>query len=334
VARSHFVSDPDTPILSEDLIDLDDDNANHDGRQQDKFCSVSSRSKSPAVYGSSPKTTFLMRRSSTTPDGAPRQPVAVRGNANDLREHLKHLGPSNLASRPKSTRYNSVKIKPGYPASSDFMPRQSSIAEVQEHEFYYPAAQGGEGEGLLKSASREASDGVQAVQQGYGATVMSRLPSNLERDARSNQSNKTGLSKTPQNRKGSPLRPSARSGGSGESQGDPSHGLPSKEASPTRRKRFPARSGSITENYVDAGGVRKVVLETNSSSDDPDTELRNEGMAKSNSPSSTIEHSNGGSGLDNEVQTEHAEKKQTKRRRRRRAGAKSDVSTLPGGSGQ
>jgi metal transporter CNNM len=334
VAKGHFVSDPNAPVLPEDhLIDLNDDNANHDGRQQDKFSSVSSRSKSPGMYGSSPKTTFLMRRSSIAPDGAPRQPVAVRGNANDLREHLKHLGPSNLASRPKSTRYNSVKIKPGYPAGSDFMPRQPSIAEVQEHEFNYPTVQGGESEELLRSAGREASGGVQAIRQGYGAMNMSRLPRNLERDARFNQFDKTRLSETSQNRKGSLLRPLSRGSGSGENYSDPLHSLPSRETSPTRRKRFPARSGSITENYIDAGGVRKVVLETNSSSDDPDTKLRNEGTAKSDSPSSAIGHLEGGSGHDDEVQAGHAKKKQTKRRRKRRTGARSDDSTLPGGSG-
>src|SRR6201992_629171 len=31
----------------------------------------------------------------------------------DLRQHLRHLGPSNLASKPKQTRINTVKIKPG-----------------------------------------------------------------------------------------------------------------------------------------------------------------------------------------------------------------------------
>ncbi len=40
--------------------------------------------------------------------------------------------------------------------------------------------------------------------------------------------------------------------------------------SSSRKKRATARSGSITENIVEARGIRKVVLETNSSSDDRD----------------------------------------------------------------
>jgi metal transporter CNNM len=55
------------------------------------------------------------------------------------------------------------------------------------------------------------------------------------------------------------------------SSSDSLHSL-SKDDSPqqSRYKRGVARSGSITEAIVDAGGVRKVVLQTNSSSDAED----------------------------------------------------------------
>lgn len=48
-----------------------------------------------------------VRRSSSIADaGLPKKD-------NRDRDHLKNLGPSNLASRPRQTRYNTVKIKPG-----------------------------------------------------------------------------------------------------------------------------------------------------------------------------------------------------------------------------
>ena len=53
--------------------------------------------------------TYLMRRRSSSST----EPTAVRSTAPELRQHLKHLGPSNAASRPKPTTIKSVKIKPG-----------------------------------------------------------------------------------------------------------------------------------------------------------------------------------------------------------------------------
>ena len=76
-------------------------------------------------YGTSPKTTFL-RRASSGMDG---NTIAVRGNMNDMREHLKHLGPSNLASRPKSTRYNTVKIKSALGPRSESRTDSSIVQE-------------------------------------------------------------------------------------------------------------------------------------------------------------------------------------------------------------
>jgi metal transporter CNNM len=323
VGKGHFVSDTDaSPLLGDYFTDLNDKNTTNDGRQQDKIGSISSRSKSPAIYGSSPKTTILMKKGSADPDGGPRQPIALRSNANDLREHLKYLGPSNLASRPKSTRYNSVKIKPGYPAGSDFMPRQPSFPEIQEHDPEHPSQPGGENEALLKGTNGEYS-GAQTMQQGYGAIDISRVSRNM---VKSDHSSKSGILRVSQNRKVSPLRSSARSGGSGERRSDQLRNLPSRDSSPTRRKRFPARSGSITESYIDAGGVRKVVLETNSSSDDPDSESKNEGMGKSDSSSSMAVHLNDGNGYGAEPLEENMKKKQPRRKRRKKAETKSNDS--------
>ncbi|KAH7346275.1 hypothetical protein BKA65DRAFT_273919 [Rhexocercosporidium sp. MPI-PUGE-AT-0058] len=219
-----------------------------------------------ANYGTSPKTTFL-RRSSSGMDG---NTIAVRGNMNDMREHLKHLGPSNLASRPKSTRYNTVKIKSALGPRSESR-TDSSIVQEPPHEERYldypsPAPEGGEGEGLLKSAGKEASDGVHALQQGYGSfgpNSASKL-SNRQVDAK-NDENEPLI--RPRSRPESPTKPVTRVD-SHESQKSSDTLTSLRSVDSGHKRKGPARSGSITENIIEAGGVRKVVLETTSSGDD------------------------------------------------------------------
>ena len=189
----------------------------------------------------------------------------------EMREHLKHLGPSNLASRPRTTRYNTVKIKPGAGSlveglkdgSSD-TPKTGSIA-----------AQGGVGAGLVNSAGKDAKDGVLALQAGYG-TIPSSSPPGPK------QSRKGGLVA-----KASEETRQARLGADGDARWGSRHhsrasshstvdsldGIKSPRSSSNRGA---ARSGSITENIIEAGGIRKTVLEMTSSSDDPEEgRLRN-----------------------------------------------------------
>lgn len=170
MAKGQVVAEPEPSVIPEDLIEfVDDQGAKPDAVP--KRLSVDVRSRSPAILATSPKATF-MRRSSSGMDGR----TNMRATTAEMREHLKHLGPSNLASRPKTTRFNTVKIKPATnrsPATTGA--RNSSIHEEPYTDF--PAPQGGEGEGLLRSAGRDASDGVQALQQGYGSIHTDRSPS-------------------------------------------------------------------------------------------------------------------------------------------------------------
>ncbi|KAF2092547.1 DUF21-domain-containing protein, partial [Rhizodiscina lignyota] len=63
-------------------------------------------------FGRSPRhTTFLMRRRSSS--GEARDLVQIRGNAPEMRAHLRSLGPRNKAKDPTQTRISTVKIKPG-----------------------------------------------------------------------------------------------------------------------------------------------------------------------------------------------------------------------------
>jgi metal transporter CNNM len=327
VPKGYIVTDPDNPAIPEDnLVEVDEVDGS-EGKQRDRIGSFGSKGPGLTTLGSSPKTTFIMRRSSGAQDGINNAPIAVRGNANDMREHLKHLGPSNLASHPKSTRYNTVKIKRGNTqAGSDALGHQSSIAEERYRD--NPGPEGGEGEGLLKSAGKEASDGVQAVQRGYGSTEnrSSQSPGSYQRSGHATLDGASG------NKGSSSYLLSANQGDSDDS--DTMGCLPSRSSSPLPRKRNPARSGSITENIVDAGGVRKVVLETNSSSDDPDFESKHDSVSysKNHSQNSLNGHSEDKSGNGDAAQAEYVKKK-NKRRRKRKGATKGENPAMSGGSG-
>lgn len=284
-----------------------------------KRAKTDSRAESPAtLLSTSPKTTF-MRRSSSAADG---HLIAVRGNMTDMREHLKHLGPSNLASRPKTTRYNTVKIKNQPTRSSsvtDAPQYPHSVIEESYHDD--PTLYGGEGEGLLKSAGREASDGVQALQQGYGS-----IP-------RGNSSN-GGIDTVDGAGKTSPTfgkarnlspdrRPISRHDSHNSNRSSDTLGsLHSGNHSPTHRKKGVARSGSITENIIEAGGVRKVVLETNSSSEGDLNEVRN--VKKSPPPSQAQSQLDGQS--DSQSHNDILQSEQVKKKRRRNRKKKSTKS--------
>lgn len=332
VQKGQVIANPDNPIAEQHLIDLNDednDTSQQEDLRQKRGGSVGSRSNTPVALGSSPKTTFLMRRSSSAADGTPNPPITVRGNVVDMREHLKHLGPSNLASRPKSTRWQTVKIKPGNSAANGDSPllRARTNDEPYRDE---PAPQGGEGSGLLKSAGKDASDGVQALQQGYGSFKSSQSKA-TEGNHKSVQVNTDGASSP---NEGSPPRPSVKRIESDDSQSDTLRSLPSSRGSPVPRKRNPARSGSITENIVDTGGVRKVVLETNSSSEDHESENKPTNNSRANLSTLSLNNRSSHSGNNEEVPAEGEQvvKKAAKRRRKRKGGNKGE-SSGPGASG-
>lgn len=306
VKPNHIVEEPANGSIhatEDSLIDLSEDRSGNlqvGGRRRNQ---TEVRSSSPANhFGTSPKTTFMRRVSTGDND---RNVVAIRGNMNDMREHLKHLGPSNLASRPKMTKYQSVKIKPGNvlggartDSRTDSIPQRESIAEEPEFEPYTdtPGPRGGEGEGLLRSAGMDAKDGVQALQQGYG-TVDNRISTSKISEEEAIEANEPQYD--------GPTSPQIQSPGHNRSisnflnknkSTDTVGSLPSQKSgtSPPNKlfkKKSTARSGSITENLVEAGGVRKMVLETNVSSGDDDKDGR---VLHSSSTGSGNKSANGG----------------------------------------
>lgn len=245
-------------------------------------------------------TTFLMRRKSSTASESARDPtrpapLPVRGNATELRHQLMHLGPSNQASKPRATKYTSVKIKPGVGT----IPEGQATTNGDSHltgdslDSVNAGPDGGEGAGLLKNAGMDAKDGASAVSAGYGT-----MPDHNARSLRPSPKRDDGTEYTDGRSDVSPggdgeNEATSRTGpmlsrvnnklvvgsakvedgdnedgdGDGDDDGDTlgEMAAPARDRSKSRRT---ARSGSITETTVDLNGMQKVVLETTSSSEE------------------------------------------------------------------
>ncbi|KAI5861345.1 DUF21-domain-containing protein [Durotheca rogersii] len=236
------------------LIDIEEEDGKPD--QLRRTISLSSRTES-SILGTSPKVaTLLMRRRSGGQDGQLGQgPIPVKANFGDIRDHFKHLGPSNPASNPKSSRVAAVKIKPGRAGLSPAVDTADSAENAAD-----------ERTSLLRPLLN-AKDGIQALQQSYtepsGAAASPRTSPEIAASVADgvsdhvDQSTQTGADAAGTRSHASPTRSSTTD--SAES---------GRET--TGRRRGHVRSGSITENIIESGGIRKVVLEANSSSSEED----------------------------------------------------------------
>lgn len=193
-----------------------------------------------------------------------------RGATDEIREHLKHLGPSNLASHPRQTRYTSVKIKrnstsPSRSAHIEFESGQSA----SDSQRLIPSTdlQGGIAAGLVSSGSG-AKDGAHTLKIGYGTIAthgQATKGTNAEQYKDLPQisipeafrEERDDLNRSVSTQKSKSL------GSSGTSS---IRSTESKSAEFIYHHRGPTRSGSITEQIVDVNGVRKVVLHANCSS--------------------------------------------------------------------
>ncbi|OKL56361.1 hypothetical protein UA08_08513 [Talaromyces atroroseus] len=260
VPKGRIVEEP--PALSNDLID---DSTTPD---LSKVQSANSepRKLSSGLFQPPLGPRFTLRNN---PD-APEQYIVKRGT-DEIREHLKHLGPSNLASRPRQTRYQNVKIKaPGSsPSRSGMTDSESTRLSNEQHRLPSEVASTGSaiGSKLLSSPSFSAKDGVQAVMQGYGTidgaahSMIRPLDDDHERARRDNDviaesqyENQTNLSL--------PYETTNRSHASSV------HSFQTRSSDVRRNETFkpgPTRSGSITEQVIDLNGIRKVILQTTSS---------------------------------------------------------------------
>lgn len=312
----------DTKITDDDLLE------GHDLRYK-RIDSVGGKSDTREL-SSSPRTTatLLMRRSSAGVDGRLTDgAVPVRANFEEIREHLKHLGPSNPASNPKGTKSTTVKIKPGIILHQ---PRAASVAGDVIEEI--PNDDGDETAGLLRPKPT-GKDGIRALHQSYGAVSTGDIASKPaengqtirievdDADARALADQATQTSAHSSKADLVHLEP--------QTSNEDDIPSPSSDISPYGVRSY-VRSGSITENVVESRGIRKVVLETtssNESEEDVTLETRSHlsvPSALQASEEDEDEHDGNGegaSGATGSGQSQGGKKK--KNRRKKRKGSKS-----------
>ena len=260
VPKGQVVTDTNSTLADgeEALIDVVEDKKDSDPHQAMRRHATSIEPRAREVNG---RPEDLRRHSSTAYTND--REVSQKKSKPQIRDHLKHLGPSNLASRPRQTRYNTVKIKPGAGTLGDAMSKTSEQSDTTPRNSI--ATQGGVGAGLLNSAGHDAKDGVLAVAAGYGS-IPSASPPNPNKSRRSLSALAEDGAHDREEDGPSEHRPRSkhRSRATSKSTLGSMH---SGTRSPQRNKRGATRSGSITEQIVDAGGIKKTVLEMTSSSD-------------------------------------------------------------------
>ncbi|KAI0168984.1 DUF21-domain-containing protein [Hypoxylon sp. FL1284] len=236
----------DAEIREGRLVDIEEEFGEE--TQAKQAPSLNSRTEA-ATLGTSPRmTTLLMRRRSAGQDGQIiHTTVPVKASFGDIRDHFKHLGPSNPASNPKSTRVSAVKIKPAKASNSPSQQQPELIVGDLE--------QVADERTSLLGARLNPKDGIQALQRSYTDTpasypdVASKITT-AAKDGASDPVDRSAQTKLTAVDNGEVSPTQSSSTGSVDSIHDA-----------IGRRRGHVRSGSITENIIESGGIRKVVLE-------------------------------------------------------------------------
>lgn len=250
---------------------------NGDGQGRPKRPSTASQDTRPH--------TFTLRRSSNA--GSPDvKSMQMRPNSADWRQ-LNRLGPSNAASRPKPTRVGTVMIKPAVTTIREGQHAETGGSRKASIMSVLPAE---EAPKLATDLGANAKDGVQALHASYGTLDRPRTAAEYEQEQSSHaNSNEQAQADTqgPSQRESSPsavrtdkmvypspapnaeddafFRPEMHHSGSTSTLGSLHNGH---DSNGRPRKRTTARSGSITENLIESGGVHKLVLEMTESNDE------------------------------------------------------------------
>lgn len=265
IHRQHSQSDEAARLTDDSTVVAESGNVSNGHDSQHKSVEwVGVPGGEAAVPSSSPKTaTFMMRRSSAGADGQTIQTtIPVRANIDELRQHLKHLGPSNPATNPKNTRSTTVKVKPGHSLPT----RSASVTEGVSLSVF---DDGDETTSLLRPQVT-GKDGIQALRQSYGsvspapAVTVQLIPHTGDDIPTLTLETAEQVSQGTQTFKPESL--AEDKGKRASSSEDSARGL--RADSHVSGKKAIARSGSITENVIESRGVRKVVLETTSSNDE------------------------------------------------------------------
>lgn len=227
--------------------------------------------------------TLLLRRSSAGLDGR-LENVPVRASFDDIKQHLRHLGPSNRASNPKSTRSTTVKIKPGIVVHDP--PHSASVAEETIPEAPHAEDEEDDETTSLLRGKVIPKDGAHALAQTYGATGVGSVPRSVENtpvtkpvdqedQATQTSAHASAIDLTAAESARQEVRSQRSSSGSETSPIDPSSPY-------TSKKSLLARSGSITEQVVETRGIKKTILETTSSNDEDDEQRHYRMASRSN----------------------------------------------------
>lgn len=284
-------SSEDTKVGEEDLAEHGD---------QNKHLTVTEVNQTRDKAGS-PLSTLLLRRSSAGVDGR-MESVSVRASFDDIKQHLKHLGPSNPASNPKTTRSTTVKIKPGIvvheqPRSNPLV--EEAIPEAPQDEDEEHEEEGDETTSLLRGRIIP-KDGAHAVATTYGATGTGSLPRSIEASEATKKAAAPELedqaTQTSAHPSNADLRSTASAAASAEREVRPMKSSSGKSSSGSETDQLEsagpygpskglfARSGSITEQVVETRGIKKTVLGTTSSNEDEEEQQRwgNRAASRSN----------------------------------------------------
>lgn len=242
-----------------------------------------------------PRFQIRLPNSSKNPDSGD-QLVTHVGTTDKIREHLKHLGPSNLASRPRQTRYQNVKIKRGRGSpsrSSTDIESTHSASDARSHvnsstPLLQPADGDDAGTTTKQPTKSYSFPTLSEYADGSRAPASSTTP--LLPQAESNGTTEYGSMLTKdaatdnhgianravpdipeavkeeeesQSRQGQVASPHSSVHGSVNTKGAAEQ---KRDESSPGRTATPTRSGAITEQVLDVNGVRKVVLHATSSS--------------------------------------------------------------------
>lgn len=312
VPKGAIVTDPSTNMGDgqEDLIDMSED-------QKGAHPAI----RRLATDGPAPKANGVpnpsIRRTSSIVS------TSQRDGPKKPKDHAHNLGPSNLASRPRTTRYNTVKIKPGGgpPSETSNKPPPREPSSEPRPLSASAAPQGGVGAGLLNSAGLDAKDGVMAVQAGYG-TMGETPPKSKGRDSAPGNIDEISPNRTKESRE---RTTSSERRSRASSSHSSTVGSLRSLGSRSKSKTGIARSGSLSENVVHAGGIKKTVLETTSSSEEAD----GSGSAGQGQTDGAGDVETGKDGDKPEGSGEGGQQSQKKKRRRKkRSGKKGDEQPL------
>lgn len=258
-----------------DLIDFEDDKKgqhNSTSRITGSDVDTLKENRAPPGRDNSSRAASDVRRNSTMTAGSDREGLLKRTNTAEMREHLKHLGPSNRASRPRQTRYNTVKIKPGASADQETpskpAPKSPTRSSIPTSNSKVPSSPKNAPTGIPNPGAKNAQDGALAVLASYGTMNSTpNTPSNPPKSPPHDRTTSTASEPPPPTQT---QQPSGSRSNSHSTLGSLNQGGASRPNTPRVKKSLSvsvARSGSITENIVEAGGIKKTVLELSSSSE-------------------------------------------------------------------